>query len=169
MYRESASSCITIVFLTMLWLMDSPSALPSTFRESRQYEYIDFMRSPRITAVSPNPPNFIFYSTESKKRRCEREKRWGKEVDGAGGLVLWRLEAPWLNLKMKAYLFGLSIRQPQGHIKKVTKLPQHSHRLARKRHKITTGILKMATEEEKKSTTEGHDTKLLQSEGGKRI
>lgn len=61
--------------------------------------------------------------------------------------------------------------------KKVTKLPQHSHKLARNKNKITTGKLKMAAEEEKKkkSTTEGHDIKLLQSDrkkatrGGKRI
>lgn len=84
MYWMPASSCITIAFLTMLWLMDSLNALPSTFRESRQYEYIEFMRSQRIAAVSLSS-NFFFLLPQNQRRGSmgERTGKMGGEVDGA--------------------------------------------------------------------------------------
>lgn len=117
-----ASSCITIAFLTMLWLMDSLSALPSIFRESRQYEYIEFMRSQRIAAVSLSS-NFFPSSTESKDGKRRRRS-------GARG-ACWD-QAPLEQTSTGGdFLVGILIKQPQKDIK------TRSHKFTKKRHRIT--------------------------------
>lgn len=140
----------------MLWLMDSPNALPSTFRESGKYENIEFMWCLKdYCSFTPSSTvsffSFLFHQNK-KRQRLERKEGGEIQTDGqTRGSRSTETRAHWLNLRITQELFGLSIRTARTNIKsfwrkKERKKNQQSQKMTWKRRKITTRKLKMATD-----------------------